>query len=340
MIDTRQNVDTLDLNSSTQSGVTLGAESSQFNVSSPAQMGAESDFSQSQYSSSDKPSQRVWPTLVEGRAGMNVGQAERAASLLGGLALATYALRNYRINSVKGFFLTAMGANLAYRGLSGQCSIYKQLSVNTASQSDSLSGSQQSQLTGKAKEIFHSTSEKATQFADGLMKKSNSLLGDKAVITIQKSVVINKPADEVFRYWRSLDNLGNIFRHIEEVRTLDERRSHWKASTPMGLKIDWDAEITEERENDYLAWKSVEPADIRNSGWLRFRRVGESSTELTVNFRYEGLTGVVGSTLAKILGQDPARLIEEDLEKFKSSMESGQLGLYGNQLTSDAAELH
>lgn len=58
--------------------------------------------------------------------------------------------------------------------------------------------------------------------------------------------------------------------HLESVRVTGEGRSHWIAKAPAGTTVEWDAQITDDQPNQLIAWRSVEGADVENSGSVRF----------------------------------------------------------------------
>jgi uncharacterized membrane protein len=60
---------------------------------------------------------------------VNVGSTERAFSTLGGAALAGFGLAR---GDIVGLCLAALGGSLVYRGMTGHCSAYTALGVNTA----------------------------------------------------------------------------------------------------------------------------------------------------------------------------------------------------------------
>jgi hypothetical protein len=62
----------------------------------------------------------------------NVGNIERWASLLGGGAIAAYALRRERRLSPLGGALALGAAALLFRGATGHCPVYGPLGLNTA----------------------------------------------------------------------------------------------------------------------------------------------------------------------------------------------------------------
>jgi uncharacterized membrane protein len=155
-------------------------------------------------------------------------------------------------------------------------------------------------------------------------------------IRIEKSVTINRPREDLYRYWRNFENLPQIMTHLESVRQVSDRVSHWVARAPGGGTVEWDAELTEERENERLAWQSLENADVPNSGSVTFRDgPGGRGTELHVTLTYEPPMGALGRTVASLLGEEPEQQVEDDLRNFKQSMETGEVATNNGLSTGD-----
>ena len=64
---------------------------------------------------------------LSNKGNVNVGKMERWASVLGGAALAAYALRRRSKGSLG---LAALGAPLLWRGATGHCSVYERLGID------------------------------------------------------------------------------------------------------------------------------------------------------------------------------------------------------------------
>ena len=147
-----------------------------------------------------------------------------------------------------------------------------------------------------------------------------------ASIKVEKTVTINKPADELYRFWHNFENLPNFMKHLKSVKVIDNKRSHWVANAPLGASVEWDAEIIEDRQNEFISWASVEGADIDNSGFVRFKPApGNRGTEVKVVIEYAPPGGVVGSTIAKLFGEEPEQQIGDELRRFKMLMEAGEI---------------
>ncbi len=146
--------------------------------------------------------------------------------------------------------------------------------------------------------------------------------------TVRKSrtVTINRPPEELYRFWRDFENLPRVMSHIESVRTTGATRSHWVARAPGGSKVEWESEVIADQPDRYIAWRSLPGADVPNSGSVRFEPApGGRGTEITVELEYKPPGGRLGSSLSKLLGQAPEQQTQEDLRRFKQLMETGEI---------------
>lgn len=145
-------------------------------------------------------------------------------------------------------------------------------------------------------------------------------------IELRTSLTVNKPKDEVFRFWRKLENLPKFMEHLKTVQETDNKRSHWEAKIPGNLgTIEWDAEITDERYGELIAWQSVENASIFNSGHVSFREAPNSrGTDINVRIIYQPPAGNVGSAAAKLLNPIFEKMVRADIMRFKEVIESGE----------------
>jgi Predicted integral membrane protein len=140
------------------------------------------------------------------------------------------------------------------------------------------------------------------------------------------SITINRPPEEVYRFWRNLENLPRFMSHLESVQVIDEERSHWVAKAPAGMKVEWDAEIAKDVPNQLIAWRSLEGADVDNSGMVRFDRApGGRGTEVRVEVVYNPPGGALGAGIAKLFGEAPEQQIKGDLRRLKQVLEVGEV---------------
>src|SRR6185503_8695045 len=113
-----------------------------------------------------------------------------------------------------------------------------------------------------------------------------------------------------------------ILRHVDRVDVLDERRSHWSVRAPGGKHVEWDAEITEDRPGEVLAWRSLEGSPVQQLGSLHFDVWRDGGTLLRVDLRLLPPAGAAGTALTALLQPLLEREIHEDLRRFKRSLEA------------------
>jgi len=182
------------------------------------------------------------------------------------------------------------------RGATGHCNVYEVLGVNTAERGKAPG-------TGKHASVPYE-------------------LG----IRVDNSIEINKPAAELFRFWRNFENLPTFMRHLKSVKMLDDRRSHWVAEGPAGTSVEWDAEVINEVENELIGWRSLEGSEVDNAGSVRFSPTsGGRGTRVSVSLQYNPPAGSLGAAVAKLLGADPKKQVKTDMRRFKELMEIGHI---------------
>jgi uncharacterized membrane protein len=154
-------------------------------------------------------------------------------------------------------------------------------------------------------------------------QKDGSLGGAKPV---RKSITVNRPREEVYAFWRDLTHLPQFMHHLEDVTDLGNGRSHWTAKGPANTRASWDAELTEDRPNERIAWRSVPGSGIQNSGSVEFVDApGDRGTEVRVELAYEPPAGPLGIAAAKLFGEEPEQQVSGDLRRLKQVLETGEV---------------
>lgn len=143
-------------------------------------------------------------------------------------------------------------------------------------------------------------------------------------INIRTQLVVNKPKDEVYAFWRKLENLPLFMKHIATVTEIDQKHSHWEAVVPGNIgKIKWNAEIVKEEPGYMIGWQSIPNATIHNAGKVVFHdAMGGQGTELDVVISYHPPAGELGSGLSKLLNPLFERIVREDVMNFKEYIET------------------
>ncbi len=220
-------------------------------------------------------------------SGKNVGPNERAVSLAAGAIIGLLGLSR---RSLPGLVGAGVGAMLVYRGMTGHCELSEKLGLKPS---------------GDA-----------------------SQANQRHAVEIVAACTINKPREELYRFWRDFKNLPQFMEHLNAVNVLDERRSHWSAKAPrmLGGKVEWDAEITRDDPNELIEWRSLPGSTIDTAGQVRFQQApGDRGTEVHVWMHYTPPGGKLGHWLASMFGENPKRVIREELRNFQRLMEVGEI---------------
>ncbi len=152
-----------------------------------------------------------------------------------------------------------------------------------------------------------------------------ALTGTTGGELIGRAVTINRPRSLLFAFWRDFRLLPSFMDNVERIDVLTPSRSHWVVKAPFGKSVEWDAVITEERQDELIAWASSEGADVVSSGRIEFRDAGDRGTIVTATIAYEPPAGVLGKLVAKIFQREPAIQARRDLRRFKQLMETGEV---------------
>jgi len=152
-------------------------------------------------------------------------------------------------------------------------------------------------------------------------------------ISVEQTVTIaNRTPEELYHIWRNFENLPLFMKHIQSVKVLDEKRSHWVAQAPLNMTLEWDAEIITDQKNHLISWTSVEDADIENSGFVRFQTSpGNRGTEVKVVLEYKPPGGKLTDAFAHLVGQSAEQQIRDDIRNFKMLAEAGEIATIEGQ---------
>ena len=140
---------------------------------------------------------------------------------------------------------------------------------------------------------------------------------------VLRTVMVNRPPEDLYAVWRNFENLPTIMQHLDSVRVLDAKRSLWRARSPFGGTVEWEAELTHEVPDRELGWRSLPGSEVESTGVVRFEPSPLGyGTQLQVEMVYAPPAGRLGASVAKLLGEDPHQQIDDDLQRFKQRMEA------------------
>lgn len=216
----------------------------------------------------------------------NISNTERWASAAVGGVLTAFGLIRGR---TAGWVAAGAGVCLLYRGLTGHCHTYEMLGINT--------------------DEYRPATGVPAQYG----------------VRVEESVKIQRSPEQVFAFWRDVENLPHFMRHLKRVDAIDARRSHWVAEGPLGMQVEWDAEIFNERSGEMIAWRSLPGGDIQTAGSVHFEPSGpDGGTLVRVSMKYNPPAGKLGEGIASLLGSGLEQQICDDLGSLKQILEAGE----------------
>ena len=198
-----------------------------------------------------------------------------------------------RRKSLPGAVLALLGGGLLYRGMTGHCSLYQTLGI---------------------------TDEDAGVTSTPL---SRAVRGEA-------STTIDQPVERVYQFWRDIPNLALVAPGVCEVCVDSESgQSLWLAQGPRGQTFEWEAELTDDNENERIAWRTIGTSDLPHEGEVRFRPVAgdhgppAARTEVHLSLRCRLPFGAAGAALAKALHASPDLIASDMLQNAKAVLEAG-----------------
>src|SRR5262245_17082677 len=142
-------------------------------------------------------------------------------------------------------------------------------------------------------------------------------------LLLESSITIYRTPEEVYRFYRDFDNLPRFMKHLVSVTPLGGGRSRWVMALPRGKRLEWDAQIVEEREYELLRWRSLEGSDIQHHGQVRFERApGDRGTEVHVLWRYQPPGAGFGAVIAKVAEVFTKTTLRDELHRMKQILEA------------------
>ena len=140
------------------------------------------------------------------------------------------------------------------------------------------------------------------------------------------NILVNVSPEEAFRQWRDIEQAPRYMNFIESVEKIDDRRSKWTATGPMGVKVQWTSEITDERPGEYIAWRSLPGSDLNVQGRVEFKKApGDRGTIVESRMQYQLANRAVRAAASGFVGRQARFFIRQDMRRFKALVETGEL---------------
>ncbi|CAN5135512.1 hypothetical protein BH23GEM2_BH23GEM2_05320 [soil metagenome] len=155
------------------------------------------------------------------------------------------------------------------------------------------------------------------------LKRVTGTGGGRRAVDVQKTVNIDAPIDQVFAFCTDYENWPRFMTNVQQIRETRPGLQHWTVEGPAGTELEWDSEITRLIPDELVSWKTVDGAAVKHAGVMRFDRNDDGSTRVQVRMSYNPPAGAAGHAVAKLFGADPRRQMDEDLNRLKTTIETG-----------------
>lgn len=144
--------------------------------------------------------------------------------------------------------------------------------------------------------------------------------------TVERSITVGKPADELSELVRDAESLGRIVGHFADVASAGEDRHRWSVRGPLDRSLSWETRIVEDRPGERLRWEPVDGTPILDEWSVEFRPApGDRGTEVTLRVGFDLPGGPLTSRGVERLDVVPETLVGVALDRFKSLAETGEV---------------
>jgi uncharacterized membrane protein len=136
-------------------------------------------------------------------------------------------------------------------------------------------------------------------------------------LPIQRWTDVAVPVDQAYEAWTNYEDFPEFMHRVLDVKQEDDNKIHWQEKIWFSSR-DWDGEITDNRKNDRIAWKTV--SGTQHSGVISFHKLGDNLTRVmvTVDFVPQGMVDKMASGMRFV-----KRAVQADLARFKAYVELG-----------------
>jgi uncharacterized membrane protein len=135
---------------------------------------------------------------------------------------------------------------------------------------------------------------------------------------IEDTIEVQVPVQQAYNQWTQFEDFPKFMEGVQSVQQLDDTHVQWVAEI-RGESRQWTTEITEQRRDEKVAWKTIE-GEVKNDGVVTFEPMGDDQTRVNVQMEVESdstAENVAGDLLGVVKSQ-----VRGDLERFKQLIEN------------------
>ncbi|MEU3597734.1 SRPBCC family protein [Streptomyces sp. NPDC006798] len=133
---------------------------------------------------------------------------------------------------------------------------------------------------------------------------------------IEESVEVAVPLTTVYDQWTQFEDFPHFMDGVERIEQRTPTLTHWVTQVG-GVRREFDAEITEQRPGERIAWTTV-GGEVRQAGVVTFHRLDDTRTKVMLQLDHDpsGIADTIGDKLGFVRHR-----AKGDLERFKSFIE-------------------
>ena len=145
-----------------------------------------------------------------------------------------------------------------------------------------------------------------------------------------RTVTIKAPRSRIYEMWRKPEHLADFMEGLAAVQASGEDVT-WVIDTPNG-HLAVETRLVEDRENEALAWRSVEGAEVEIEAKVQLRDApADRGTEVEAHIAWRPQAGIVGQWAARLRGADPKLRGKQELKRLKMLLETGEIATSSNR---------
>ncbi len=140
--------------------------------------------------------------------------------------------------------------------------------------------------------------------------------------SVTQTIIVKGGPAKIYNIWADFETFPSFMSNVQSVTVNKDGVSHWVMKGPLGVDLEWDAEVTRKDENKRIAWRSRSDSTMQTSGQVTFTTLPNDETQITATIHYVPPSGLAGEVAAGLFGDPEGRLMR-DLRNFKTFVEGG-----------------
>jgi len=176
-----------------------------------------------------------------------------------------------------------------------------------------------------------------TQSTDPLQKQAGSATATYEALKgepVHETVInIMRPAQDIYAFWRDLNNLPLFMKHLKSIQVQSPTLSHWQwKALKDRVEVSWDSEITQDIPGYMIAWRTLGDSQVTHAGQVTFEEQPFGrGTFVRVQLAYDPPGGALTHFLEKLMGESSEAVLRDDLRRLRQLMEAGEIATIEGQ---------